>query len=107
MGKLLAILGICTVVIGSYGATFHMGGEYRETQLQNKTLSGDNAALIQQAQTMVDAFSQTQNALNDLRQTPDSSIAPKSIASTIASLCDRRKASNVPCAPPKPSSGGN
>lgn len=107
MGKLLAILGICTVVIGSYGATFHMGGQYREAKLQNENYKGENAALIQQAQTMVDAFSQTQNALNELRQTPDSSIAPKSIASTIASLCDRRKANNVPCAPSKPSSGSN
>lgn len=107
MGKLLAILGICTVIIGSYSGTFYMGGNYRESRLKTAEYKADNDILMAQSRTMVNAFSQTSNALAELRNTPDPKIAPDSIRSTIIGLCDRRKAANLPCAPSKPSPSNN
>lgn len=71
-------------------------------QQMNAQVNTDNQRLMTQAETMVNAFKQTQASLNDLRKTPDPSTAPSSIQSTIRRLCEQRKAAGVPCVAPRP-----
>ena len=76
-------------------------------QQMNAQTSSDNRQLIAQAETMVNAFKETQSKLNDLRKTPDPVNAPASIQSTVNGMCDYRRASGVSCVAPRPSSKPN
>lgn len=107
MQNLWAILALCTLLIGSHGAAYKIGGDNREESIKAKNALNENKELIGQARIMVNAFQDTQRQMNDLRKNPDPVAAPASIQSTFSSLCEERKARGIPCQAPRPTSKPN
>lgn len=99
---LLIVIGLMGFTIDrlitSYGDSRERSGILSQTNTQ---LGTDNAALIAQAQTMVDSFNEAKEHSIDMVKTADGSVAAPSIQSTADKLCAYRSANGVQC-PPSP-----
>ena len=95
------------LLVTSYGSARYREGIAVTVNAQTKT---DNAALLQSAKTMADAYQQVATSLGELA--PDPLPVPASVGATISKLCKQREQSGVPCVsagpskPPVQGSGG-
>lgn len=99
MAKLLAILGICTVIIASYGATFHMGRKYERADTKAEKYDD----LAKATQGIVGYFTQLSVQTNELNAVKPNPPAGPNVNHAVSIMQrDRAQYSGPVTSPPKP-----
>ena len=86
------------LLVTSYGSARYREGIAVTVNAQTKS---DNAALIQSAKTMADAYRSVATSLRELGE--DDTPAPPSVGDTFERMRRQRETLGVPSAPPGPS----
>lgn len=92
MFKLIAIGAIWLSIMGSYGAVFYMGGDYRE----NKLIAKDHKDLVKSTQEIVNRFHTLDSQVAELDKITSNPPAGPNTSAAIDLLRKHREASNYP-----------